>query len=883
MRFLLLGLLVGCAGEGSDIGPRLSRIPNASCKVWLLDGQNRGVVSATVRIAGSGEVARTGRNGRGDFLASPRGRLLVDVDVQNGAATSGDKLASFRVAQTVLGPDLPTPIHVPDLPDSPSSASAVISAGTQASTTTLTALDGSIVTVSSGVSVATPDAAATIDLRVGTLAAARVPGDLPTAASGAIVFGRGVFVSPADATFTPGIDLEVADDLGIGGGPATLYHLDATTGEWQVVPVTVTSSGIRWTAAGALTTGGFYCLGAPAPEATVTGRVVDPDGFTLPGMHVRVDQRHTLTSNAGVFSVSGVAATLSDGSARNAVVEVFAGGSWLPVVATYPTAIVAGANDVGDLELNTLPAGNIRVQQIVRARADPLQPVRLSTLLGAVALRYTSDASGQAFFEDVPYDIYGSQEGRVIDANGLFYGPTTGLLAPGRRWQDEYLFLLERAWFFGTRSTNAYVCDSIGGGPLFEAGVVAGVTPGEGLVGFTRESGSLFTGRDFATRATASVRTERGGRVITHAISYSQPNTDHLEFPLRRVLRTPVGMFDRHGLVAGDLTNVDVTRMHALRATRRLTRQEWWDDLVEGVPLASSLPIDVDPAVTHGAFRAGVAVNGGHLSAIEFTQPGGRDTLQKVGLLADLVPTEGDVVARDIALDHVADTTFTATGALLTADPAVDANALELALAFGQEESRVVEVARDIDGSYAVAGNDLQFTLPALTGALADGEWLALLRGETAAGGVTSSFAALLSFAGAVNADFRLPTFPTLTAPAAGATVPASGFTVQFALPADCTFGLIELRDETAPDLLLWECYVRPTETEFAFVTLPTDVATPLLPGRTYELTVSAWFGGIQVNSPFALTDRLAFRQSVGSIEQDISRVARRTVTITTN
>ena len=38
----LIVLLTACSGDGSDIGPRLARLPDASSKVQLLDDQNRG-------------------------------------------------------------------------------------------------------------------------------------------------------------------------------------------------------------------------------------------------------------------------------------------------------------------------------------------------------------------------------------------------------------------------------------------------------------------------------------------------------------------------------------------------------------------------------------------------------------------------------------------------------------------------------------------------------------------------------------------------------------------------------------------------------------------------------------------------------------------------
>ena len=53
----------------------------------------------------------------------------------------------------------------------------------------------------------------------------------------------------------------------------------------------------------------------------------------------------------------------------------------LPTLRPFPTtaAMAPGDVDVGDLTLDTVQATNVRVQQIVRGRADGLQPLRLSS------------------------------------------------------------------------------------------------------------------------------------------------------------------------------------------------------------------------------------------------------------------------------------------------------------------------------------------------------------------------------------------------------------------------------------------------------------------------------------------------------------------------
>jgi hypothetical protein len=130
---------------------------------------------------------------------------------------------------------------------------------------------------------------------------------------------------------------------------------------------------------------------------------------------------------------------------------------------------------------------------------------------------------------------------------------------------------------------------------------------------------------------------------------------------------------------------------------------------------------------------------------------------------------------------------------------------------------------------------------------------------------------------------FAFQPFPTLTGPLPGATVPATGFEVQFSLPAGSLGGKVELRSETGSDLLLWEVLVRPDQPDFTFVTLPTEAETPLVAGRTYTLTVTAWFGEVDIVSPDVFGDFVAYAQSIDLIEAGVRQVTSRSIQITTN
>lgn len=872
---LAAAALAGCTGSGTDIGPRLDVIPDTSSKVVVLDDQGRGVVAAVATIGEARAV--TGRNGRGDFLAHPRGRLLLTVDGGAAAATAGDHLARITFATTITA-DVPSPVWLPDLPGS---ASATLTLGTQTGSVDVVGVAGSRLGINTGSSVGWVGGATTVQVRLGELSPQHLPGDLPTPASGAFLCSKVVCIDPVDVTFAAAADLEVADELGLGSGGAVLFHLDATTGEWQAVPVTATAAGGRITASGGVASGGCYVFAAEVPAATLSGRVLDLDGRALPDVMVAVDQRRTVTGGDGRFTIGAVPAVLVDATPRQAALELFAGGSWLPAREATTVAVAAGSQELGDLTLDTLLAGNIRVQQVVRGRADALRPARLSSNRGGVALAVMSDERGQAFFEDVPAEYFGFTQGRPIDTRELYYVQSVGYLERGRRWLDAYQFGYQRDFFVGTRSTRTQVVDALGGGPLQDADIVRGSVADQGYVDYTREIGQLFVVRDFSGRATASRRSQRDGQVLLHAFSIYTPNADHLELPLQQLRPTPVAAFDRHGIVVGELGGAAGGQQHALRTTRRLTAGEWWDDRVEGRALTSALPIDVDPAITHANFRAGVDANGGNLAAIEFDLVGGERRLLAAGVVADLVPAAGAVTRQDLDL-VAADTTFTAPGLLSGAAPLLDVSQLTFDLALQQPSGLVVDVGRNLRGSLGISGDDVTFTLPALGGAIADHRWLALVNGQSLDGADELSVASLVTLPAA--SVLALPGFPTISSPTNGATVAATGFHVLYALPAGAVYGTLELRSTAGGETLLWQAVVPPTLQDFEFVHLPVEADTPLVAGRTYTLTVTAWFGDAGLTqSPDPYRDITTFWQSIGTVERGITQRTTRTILVTTS
>lgn len=886
---LLGGAFVACnSGDGSDIGPKFGALPTASSKVVVLDDQGRGVVGASVQLQGTSVRAFTGRNGRGDLQADPRGNLLVQIDGAAAVATEGDELGSLLVAMSSSGGDLTWPFYLPDVQASTGTA---IPVGTQTVTTLIddNATSGARVTIANGSSLGVTGGSATVTVRTGSLRSEHLTGSLPTSGAQAVLLGRGIYLDPPTFTCAPGATLDVTDDLALTSGTAQLYHLDPVTGAWGSVDTGITSSGGRLVSTGTIERGGLYAFGTPVVAGAVRGRVVDARALPLPlpGMAVTVDGRRATTASDGTFVVENVPATLADGAPRSATIEVFAGGAWMPARATA-TASMAGAAtiDAGDLALDTLPAGNIRVQMITRGRATALRRCAISAEVGGVALVTTSDENGQTVFEDVPAEWFGFQDAYPLDSSDNYYARGIGFLDQGRRWADANQFYDELGWFVGSRRSRVLITDAFGGGPILDATLVTGSTDNAGFFGYTSESGTLFVDRPMDGRATATFRSARNGRLIVHAYSIERPNGEHLELPLLQALRTPLGAFDRHGLVQGTITGADTGREHRLRNTRRLDLQEWWDDVVDGIPLPSSLPIDIDPATTHGTFRAGIATAGGNLAVSELSTSSGITTLHKLGIAADLQPSEGQVVADDLPLILPAVATFVAQNAIVGLDPAIAASSLTFDLALQQPSGRVVDVVRGIGGNLSMIGADLLLELPALNASLSGHQWIAVLRGSATSSGVTVTQRSLLRLASS-GPTTAVPLFaaPTITAPAAGATVPATGFTVHFALPAGVLYATIELRSDTGAELHLWQVTLPPEATEFAFKTLPVEADSPLVAGKTYSLVLSAYrsLSGPLVGKRDWYTELTSFVQTMGAVERGVDAVSSQTIQVTAN
>ena len=883
-------LLAACQGGGSDIGPRLEPLPAAKFKLQVLDDQGRGVAGAGIVIDGFGRVA-TGRAGRADLFAAVSGTRRVTVDGVPASAVASDRLpalsflADFDLGQGQLS-------FVMRLPDSSTSAVLALTAGAQAGNATLddTAVSGALLQILGG-SAVSAGAATSIELRAGLLAADHLPGVLPVASSGTLLFSRGCFVDPPDLVISPAAALELPNDLRLANGAAAeLYRLDPDTGAWaDAGPAVVVNGGASLRSNAGVGRGGLYTFAVAVPQAgSITGRVLDAEGQDAGYALIRAGKACVQANGSGRFRLDDVAATWGDGSPRTVTIEARGGLFHYPSATTADITLVAGSVvDAGDIQVETTPVGNMRMQLIEEGRAYARERCVLSSQTGGMAAVTLFDDNGQAVIEDVPAGYNGFTLGHPgpITNDRVFEAQAVGFMPGGRLWQDAGAYLGENVWEPGGRNTRAQTLDRRGGGPLRDIAVVRGATANAGFVQFTREGGMVVVARDFSGRATAALHSSRDGREVYSAVSFDRPFAEHLEMPLRQAMRADIGAFDRHGLRRGTLTQANPALAHRLRSTARLSPSDWFEDVVLGEPLGSSLPTKLDPATAGGLdFAIGVATPIGQMAAVEGTSAAGVFTMTRAGIATGLQLPGGEVSQGDLPLALAADTGFLATGAASGLDAGFTSADLSVDLGLLRADNTAVDVARGLGGNHVVNGNDVTFTLPALAGSLQGDDWLLSFGAERSAGSGSVAQRSVLQF-GTTSRSVPFLGVPAILTPADGATVSAAGFAVQYDVPATTSYAQLELRSSDSTTTWEWLVILHPDTRQFDFVTLPSQAPMPLVAGRTYELKLTAFRldAGVLLQRPRPYNDLTSYWLSIDGYKRGVRALASRSITVTAN
>ncbi len=878
-------LLWGCQGEGSDIGPTLGLQPPEPFVVQVFDDASRPVSAATV--SSSVGTVVSGRAGRAESPVRPNAPAVFTLSAHAASARDGDQLVGFAVRGTPIDESrsLERAIFLPDVSGS---VGLPLATGVPLGATALDdrATSGAILAVASG-TVVSDGAAASVTLRTASLLARHLPVAPPSANGLATLLTSAVFVSPATATFGPGVTLSVADSIGATGAAAAIdvLRLDATTGIWARVGSATAAAG-RISATPGIDGGGLYVFAVTtARTCSVSGRVVDLTGRPVARALVHAHGQTASTDTAGAFLLPLLPAVDLGARARDETIEAIGGRGWLPVSATLLTTLADGPVPLPDLVLDTVLTGHMRVLLVERGGVLPNRRVRTNQTLNQTRAETFIGTSGMGILEDLPAGLYGIAFGRADDrVNGF---RTDGLvrLRDNERVVDARLFSLRSGYDDGRRGNTVVVYDAEGGGPLFDVGVVRGVEPERGFAGRTFDNGSLFVGLGSDDEVTAVTDTARDGRRAISAFTTVQTMARRIELPVRVAARARTGAFDRHGLVEGSVTGGVAGRARELCATWPLTYREWFervmlDDETSGgrVPRKSEVTSDAT-----AAFTIGVPRPRGHVSLAEHRVDAGRTVLDAAFVAFDLAPVEGNV-------ERVAGAFARADAQFSILPPTnLDARVLgNLVADWGLQNASgtVADVAR---GTVGVALNlfsgSLTFDLPPLTGELAGARHRVCLRAAATSGGVSVEQRQAFTLTTlTTNAAAPQLAVPTLTSPAPGSLVSADGFSVEFTPPDDADFVVVRLASDSGGELREWTALLPPTARSFTFRRLPVEVAQVLASGRTWQLQVKAFRA---LNGPLGQQDRpyqtvISTFVSLGAAELGVDSLASLSISVST-
>lgn len=885
---ILVAALAGASacteGDGSDIGPKLEPLPGAGYKFQVLDDASRGVVGA--RIVVENRTAVTGRNGRADLFVGLGGSRLVAIGADAASATGPDRLASMAVRVEGVGGGFDGPVWIPDLAPS---AGLDLPAGQLATERVLddTASSGAVLTFATGTSIGSA-----VRVRTAVLQRHHLPGSFD---AGTLV-GRGILVDPQGLTglaAVPGATLSVPDDCGMPeNAQVRLLRYSAELGTWELVTTGTVASG-RATFVDAVRAGGLHVMVAgPFATGTVSGRVLNLFDEVVSDAFVRVDSVRTVTDANGNFRCDAVVAVDGSGAPRQVAVEIVAGNYYLPArLALTAQPVANAATDLGTLELETAFGGNIRMLAVEQGRSRGLLRLTTSGERMPGASVGFADAGGEALLEDVPASVIGTTVGLPLSRQEVAESQPQLFFPNGALWYDWNVYFNDFDWYQGGRRTRMQALDALGGGPIRDAYGTRGGTAGGGYVGETQGNGTLATDRG-VVRLTMAVETNSTVGVVTSAVTFDPANAEHLEFPLERAVVPQLGAFDRNGIVRGVLQQASSAPSvrHEVRASRRIEPGEWLEDVMRDRPIPSSMPLKQAPVAPLFAFAAGIGAPVGNLAVAEVASASGSDVLQRVGIQPGLPVVEGAILDRDVALDLVADQSFDAPDALQGLDPAIAPADLAFDLALLLPSNLGCDVVRGIEGNKAATADDLQLSLPPLVGGAAGANWLCALRGSAATAGSTIDQRSLLVFDASRTAPVTpFLSVPVITSPLPGDSVPASGFTVAYQAPAGALWVEIELRSTVTgtnglADTCVWRVIAPATSTSHTLVALPSQSVTPLLPGRSYTLTVSAFRAdrGIlpTLTDPYYQLTR--YFLSLDLFEAGVTAVSRRTITIAT-
>ncbi len=371
----LLGFLSCDIGEGSLVAPFLPGGPKAYVATAVVNQDNLPIVGALASAEGSSSLAAASRSGRFYLSNPPIGQGRLTVDPQNGTATNGDEYATL-----VYRPGIPagkaTLRRAVVLPDLTKGASALLILGTLASPIQLDASSsaGAQLDLAAGTILSQGANSGAVKVSLVRVDKDQLPLDLPRAASGVLLAGRGIWLTPLDLGLSGGSrTLIVTNDLGLSAGAkADLLRLDPVSGQWNPVGTgTVQAGGTDIQSdGGALPGGGIYVYTTSVSVSTaVSGKVVDESQNPIVGAHVIVGESGVVFTNAqGDFLAPSVAQQDAGGSAVMLPIFVLPPLGYAPAIKRVSFNALPNSTNVGTIQTGAYPVTHLQSQAVIRGR-----------------------------------------------------------------------------------------------------------------------------------------------------------------------------------------------------------------------------------------------------------------------------------------------------------------------------------------------------------------------------------------------------------------------------------------------------------------------------------------------------------------------------------
>jgi hypothetical protein len=449
-------------------------------------------------------------------------------------------------------------------------------------------------------------------------------------------------------------------------------------------------------------------------------------------------------------------------------------------------------------------------------------------------------------FEEIAADVFGFVDSIPRDIRAVYRIRQVLALRPGLD-NATNVFAFEIPWRWAQISgTMIAAVDKAGTGALFLAHVVRSDIPGKGLLGQTDLNGYLGLDVSPSDSLTTVMKTEIGGRTVTSAFTAEEPHIGRIETPLERAPRQ-FSEFVRFGVVTGDLTGVasSTTKTRRVRASGRMTRQDFVDVAAFGRRMRDT-PSMVMPTSTSPTFRVGVPAGFGHVAAAEGSTVAGVFHLERLGVVLNTKPVEGEQVTQNIPLIAIpASSLFRIQNGLKNMDDAFLTTDLRFSVAGELESGLLVDLVADVGIlERHIKGDNVLLLLPPRPSGIQ--KYWAVFGGLKVTDGVTTKQCIVVPLHEAAVPDVAQLALPTIKKPLPGTTPSKTDFKIEFILPPECHYGVVQIRSEKTvnggTDVRDWTVVVPRDRTQADIFTFSQKLPEVLVDDedRTWTVTVSA-------------------------------------------